>query len=171
MTKSYHIISTTFDSLNNCRWILTSSRGNKVSLQKMKYTTSVDPHIFNIKAISYKDRRIDFPSVLSSLLKDFCLVNNPPSFLLCNNSIEFNETLKLLTTAINKDNIFMAQTLSLLVSLNLFNNQLFCFEFQGATLELIQNKKIETSLKFLVFFRSFLLCLRSKMVNKTHLKI
>ena len=154
-TQSYHIISTTIDSLNNCRWILTSSKDNKVSLQKMKYTTSVDPHIFNIKAISYKDRRIDFPSVLSSLLKDFCLVNNPPSFLLCNNSIEFNETLKLLTTAINKDNIFMAQTLSLLVSLNLFNNQLFCFEFQGAIIELIQNKKFETSLKFLVFFSFF----------------
>lgn len=117
-----HIIASTIDSINNCRWLLTSSEDNKVCLQKMRYNSSIDPFIFHIEDIHYSNKHTDILVSFNHLLRHYVCSSNPPSFILCKNNDDFNTLLNLMKTAVS---------LNMMNKMKYFGNKLvdFIFDF------------------------------------------
>ena len=151
-----HIIASTIDSINNCRWLLTSSEDNKVCLQKMRYNSNIDPFIFHIEDIHYSNKHTDILVSFNHLLRHYVCSLNPPSFILCNSNDDFNTLLNLLKTAVDKKDQLSIQSLCMLVSLNMMNRmKYFGNKFVDFIFDFIKTSNIETGLKFLLFFPNF----------------
>ena len=147
-----HIIASTIDSVNNCRWILTNTEDNKACIQKMQYHSSIDPYIFHIEDIHYSNKITDILISFNHLLRYYCCSLNPPSFLICDN---IDHLLSLLNIAVKKKDLMSVQSLCMIVSLNMMKMERFENELVKKIFELLNTSNIEIGLQYLLFFPNF----------------